>query len=279
MKKGLLLVITIFLFAGCIHNSPAFDGTKRLKKEKVLIIIVENNDFSNEFIQSLYGNILTRPLILNFLSEVLAVDVKTLSKFSLNAILDKFGENKVIHNVTQSGKDYYDTIISLSDQQASFENVLKVINGFNSLEHCVDLIIDLHANNDILAFADNQIVRIDRLISGIDDIKKIRSVYQTSCYGDSMVEEWIVAGVQAVNGAAGENPFVFYSPALFLDAWIKGKTFEDAVKEARNREQALFENLIQKHLFKNAVPLILSASVLEGGEMHIAGNPALLWNK
>jgi hypothetical protein len=66
---------------------------------------------------------------------------------------------------------------------------------------------------------------------------KIRSVYQTCCYGKYLAGYWSSIGVKAINGAAGYNVLTLFSTTYFLNEWLsQTKTFEEAVATAYNME-------------------------------------------
>lgn len=58
---------------------------------------------------------------------------------------------------------------------------------------------------------------------------RLRAVYQMNCYGQSLVEEWLSIGAQAVNGAVGVNWLPEPSLSVFLANWLGGRTFGDSV--------------------------------------------------
>lgn len=58
---------------------------------------------------------------------------------------------------------------------------------------------------------------------------RLRAVYQMNCYGQSLTDEWLSLGAQAVNGAVGINWLPEPSLSVFLRRWLGGRPFAEAV--------------------------------------------------
>jgi hypothetical protein len=58
---------------------------------------------------------------------------------------------------------------------------------------------------------------------------RLRAVYQMNCYGHSLAAQWLALGAQAVNGAVGVNWLPEPSLSVFLNTWLGGGPFGEAV--------------------------------------------------
>ena len=61
---------------------------------------------------------------------------------------------------------------------------------------------------------------------------RLRAIYQMNCYGQTLGEEWLSIGAQAVNGAVGVNWLPEPSLSVFLNGWLGGRQFGDSVRRS-----------------------------------------------
>ena len=61
---------------------------------------------------------------------------------------------------------------------------------------------------------------------------RLRAVYQMNCYGQTLGEEWLSVGAQAVNGTVGINWLPEPSLSIFLNGWLGGQPFGDSVRRS-----------------------------------------------
>ncbi len=102
-----------------------------------------------------------------------------------------------------------------------------------------------------------------------------RALYATCCYGSYMIPAWEKTGITAVNGAAGTNTYVMFSPIYFLENWTKGMTYAEAEEASFNEE---IEKIGSYQKTLSAVSELLTDDVKEESVRQIGGkNTSILW--
>jgi hypothetical protein len=236
------LIFILLIFCGCSQFQNEKKGVSSDKPAKKLIIVVENNNILDDYFSDIYDNAMFNDDILTILSGILSVDKGELSGKSLLEISDLFLEDWQINEIKRSAKACYDTIVSFTDNQATYENFLSELK--NSGIQTIDVIFSLHGNTGIVCFSDGnggaKIISSQKIKDDMTryDIK-IRSLYQTCCYGASMIDDWKLTGIKAVNGTDEINYVVLAAPIFFMQNWLNGATYEDAVNSAYAKETDL----------------------------------------
>ena len=199
-----------------------------------LVIVIENNQMYDPALE--VGFHLFHSTVLELLGEVFGVSAADLNDLTLAEIIDEYGEDWQINELEKIAEPFYDKIVILTDSLATGANFLNVLNRLAKTGNDIDIIFNLHGSSTSVSFADRS-YNIDELVKSIKrQNTRIRSLYQTCCYGSDMIDDWEQAGVFCVNGAVGENSLYLFSPAFFLSVWLSGETFEKAVQAAYNME-------------------------------------------
>ena len=90
-----------------------------------------------------------------------------------------------------------------------------------------------------------------------------------------MIDEWEDIDVIAVNGAKALNSFVIFSPIYFLELWVNGSTFKDAVQTAYNMEIDKLKS------YRSAIPItqfLITDKIKKDSQQSIGGlDKYLLW--
>jgi hypothetical protein len=141
----------------------------------------------------------------------------------------------------------------------------------------IDLILNIHGSQGSVRFSDKQ-VSIGELTGMIQKNSiKVRAVYQTCCYGKYMMESWNRIGVDAVNGAEGDNILTTFSSCFFIKEWTSGKTFSEAVYAA------YFSEIEKLKTYDAILPIssyLLTPANLYNSIQSVGGiNTALLWKQ
>lgn len=251
-----------------VNNEDSSD-----KSAKALVIVVENSDivgFSDENLYNTYKYSITPVL-----SSIFSVPTSNLNSLNLGEMLEKYGEPWEIEQIFNASKGFYNKIIILNNQNATFISLLDSLNSLKD-KFTIDLILNIHGSPTSIVLTDGEIL-IGKLTNSIAEKKiKIRAVYQTCCYGKFLADYWRGIGVKAVNGAVGYNVISLFSVSYFLTEWLSGKkTFEEAVFNAYNLE---IEKLRTYNKLFPIETYILTPSNLSTSLQTISGsNKDLLW--
>ncbi len=127
----------------------------------------------------------------------------------------------------------YDHIVILEDGDFNQDTVVTTLDALST-----DFVVDIHvlAHGSKSAFIGQEAFgqSFFEQLPGIPELY-LRSVYQMNCYGSHLIDEWrTYGGVEAVNGSQDIN-WMPPSYFVFLDEWMQGAGFEDAVQTGYNR--------------------------------------------
>jgi hypothetical protein len=278
-KKIVSIVIAfaiVFALAGCGKDNPV--SVYKKNGNEALLIVVENNDLLDSMMETGYG--LFHAQIKSILADVFEMDKNNIpDTMSLTQIVDQFGEDWQIRKLVSAAQPYFSKIVSLTDAKATSKAVLDSLSEMSRNGFVIDMIFNLHGgvnwgvksiyfydgSYDVDAFADSIKTRS---IS-------VRSLYQTCCYGSSMIPAWEKTGIVAVNGASDLNSFAMFSPIYFLNNWTGGMTYHDAVLAAFNGE---IEKLKSYQSILPIITSLLTPDVIAGSTQEFGGTDSLwLW--
>jgi hypothetical protein len=228
-----LLVLWALFFAGCFNSnstSPVYEKTGK----EAFVFVVENNKglakswgLAFEF----YRDTLTL-----IMADVFGIPRQNMDGMNLEQIMDVYGAEWQIREITNAASPYYTRIVTLTDSMAAGGTVLDTLQSLAAEGFIIDMIFNLDGIEDS--------VRFDDSTYGIQDFTDsirvlnvpVRALYQTCSYGSWTIDEWESTGIVAVNGANGYNTFVIYSPLFFLQNWTQGMTFKASVDSAFEQE-------------------------------------------
>lgn len=236
MVLSLLLIIPIiWLSAGCSEDSnPVITYTPTGKS--ALIVAVENNDgllYSED--KTLFQTFKSK--MLPILSEIFGVPESAMADMSLNSIIETYGEPWQISEITKYAKGKYDTIITMHNETANLSNLKQYLEGFSSGGYTIDMVFCLHGNNNCFTMYNHEVCDISSFASYIKSHNiRLRALYQTCCNAGEALNKWASSGIYAVNGAVGINSVTLFSPGYFMEEWVNGASFEDAVNKAYQRD-------------------------------------------
>jgi len=283
MGRRLAVIVIVFAIvlelAGCGKNNPVSgnNGYNKTGKE-ALLIVVENNDLLDSMMESGYSQFHAQ--IKSILEDVFELSKNTIpDSLLLTQIVDQFGEDWQIRKLETAAQPYYSKIVSLTDARATGKAVLDSLSQMSKSGFTIDMIFNLHGGVDFFTgvksiyFSD----RSYNVSAFADSIKArsipLRSLYQTCCYGSSMIPAWEKTGIVAVNGASDLNSFAMFSPIYFLSNWTSGMTYHEAVEAAFNGE---LEKLKSYQSMLPIITLLLSPDVIAGSTQEFGGTDTLL---
>ncbi len=277
----LAALLGVALFFGCSKENPVSPTYSKTGNE-ALLIVVENNNLLESSMETGYSFFRTEmKTIFGDVFEMNPDDIP--DSLTLDEVIDQYGEDWQIRKLTETARPFYSKIVSLTDDAATGKAVLDSLTMMSRSGYTVDMIFDLHGGSSFFGggtsvlFAD-QSYDLDDFVDSIKNRSVCpRALYQTCCYGSSMIEAWERAGITAVNGASDQNTFVMFSPIYFLRNWTGGMGFSDAVQTAFDQEYKKIESY--KKVLEE-IEMLLSDDAVAGSRQEIGGTDTLLlWSK
>ena len=272
----LFLVLGLSFMACTKESSPVSNQLIQYTNsgKKALVVIVENSDIIGFSDQNMYN--MYKSSIVPVLASIFGVPGSALYKLSLLQIIKQYGEPWQIKQICDSAKYHYDKIVVLNHTSATLQCLKDSLLDLNG-KYCIDLILNIHGSQYSVQFSDREVL-IGELTGTIKDNGiKIRTVYQTCCYGKFMIGSWNNIGVYAVNGAEGNNVITLFSSSYFVKEWTSGKKFDDAVYSAFNDEIAKLKT------FNSQLPIdtyLLTAENLNNSLQSVGGfDYSILWKQ
>lgn len=178
-----------------------------------------------------------------------------------NVFLDRYGEPATANCLRDMAAPYYEKVVVLTDQQATFANFKQNVEGLNKAGYRIDILLDVHGCGDSSVLNNGPCTKNKLLFAkplrGSDDSYEItpaileglnggqpmnlNAVYMTSCWGSRFNKSWMKLGAKAVNGSQELNYYVIASPLLFLHYWTKERLpLHEAATKAYGRERRFF---------------------------------------
>lgn len=281
-RKTLLLLAVvqiIALFFFCSTENPLSPPYIRTGQE-ALLIVVENNNLLDSSMST--GYTYYQKEMKTIFADVFEIKPDDIpDSLSLDEVIDQFGEDWQIRALTEAAQPFYTKIVVLTDEAATGRAVLDSLTTMCTSGYTVDMILNLHGSLNFFSgetsilFADSS-YNLDAFTNSIKNRSACpRTLYQTCCYGSSMIEAWERAGITAVNGASDANSLVMFSPIYFLQNWTGGMTFSQAVQTAFNEEYRKIESYSK---MLEEITMLLDEELLAGSLQETGGtNKMLLW--
>ncbi|MCX7735967.1 MAG: hypothetical protein N2319_04580 [Candidatus Kapabacteria bacterium] len=230
----LIFILTISLFFSCSEKSSPINYL--IDGKTALVIVVENNDgllsTANDPVYQFY-----KYQLLSIFSELFQVPLSEINNLTINEIIETYGEDWQINEIKKHAVGIYDTIIALQDEAANLINLQNILINLNQVKYNIDMVFCLHGTSEIFVLNNSDYCDIQQFANFIRNNKiNLRMLYQTCCDAGQALNKWASSGIYAVNGAVSTNHITLFSPGFFMEEWVNGATFEQAVKNAFNRD-------------------------------------------
>lgn len=229
----------LFTYQDSINSNLCLEFNKKIQlhqnQKTALLLVIENVNIIGDDRLEL-GFLLFHNTAIKLLAEFFQVNESDLRNMSLNEIVDVYGEPWQIDEMIHIASSFYQKVVVLTDSMATFSNFVDSLIDLSNDHYTIDTIFNLHGGINCVCFYDATVF-IEEMISCLNQHGlKIRTLYQTCCYGSSMIHDWENMGMYAVNGAKSLNHFSIFSPIYFLHYWTTGLNFKDAVERAYQSE-------------------------------------------
>lgn len=164
---------------------------------------------------------------------------------------------------------HYDRIVVLEDAQATAASLWQALLAAG--DAVVDVLMLVHGQEGYACGCGEHRVGPD-FFDGLRRLRaagvarlRLRAVYQMNCYGESLAAQWLSLGAQAVNGSVGVNWLPEPSLSLFLQAWLGGRPFGEAVARS-NRLASRALGLVWRPQHDHPHPKIVSSRMVVYGD-------------
>ncbi len=123
--------------------------------------------------------------------------------------------------------------------------VLAKASGSDAL----DVFLNVHGSARSLRFANGwtKMSTVRDQLGDLDLGHRFRLLYSTACYGAEHAPEFVAAGFRTASGAVGVNTNGPYDFPTQLTKWVRGDTYQDAVRAANNRVMLTFHDRLARH--------------------------------
>jgi hypothetical protein len=267
MLNIVLFALILFAFSCSEKDNPVTNNYSSTGKSALLVFVENNDGLINSDSEIAFQ--FNKPQMLEIFSDLYGINVSQMDGMNLNDIIENFGEDWQINHIKDFAIGHYDTILTFKNNSASLKNLYENLNYFNDNQFNIDMVFCLHGNKEIVAFYDDEL-NIDEFSNYIKSNNiKLRMLYQTCCYAGSAMSSWEKSGIPAINGAIGLNNITIFSPGFFMEEWVKGLSFENAVNNAFQRD------ILMIHTYNNLVPVdeyILNQQNLFNSKQIIGGS-------
>jgi hypothetical protein len=173
-----------------------------------------------------------QPILIVFLENgghVAGVDLPPWAARLLDWSTEEYGKLAV----RLQARRYYRRIVVLEDQAATAAALWQALLAAD--DAVVDVLLLVHGQPGYACGCAGHWVGAD-FFDGLRRLRtagqarfRLRAVYQMNCYGESLAEDWLSIGAQAVNGAVGVNWLPEPSLSVFLHGWLGGRPFGESV--------------------------------------------------
>ncbi|HPG39835.1 MAG TPA: hypothetical protein PLP19_11795 [bacterium] len=199
--------------------------------------------------------------IKKILSNMFAIDTTAMTGMSLSQIVDAFGEDWQINQLKTVCAPKYQKIITLTDQTATSQILVDSLTALKNQNYSIDLLLNVKGSASEIIFYNNAAMTITDFITKLDEKDiSIRAVYHTCDSGSGMIDDWKKYRIIAVNGAAQTNTLIMFSPIYFMQRWLAGETFADAVQNAYNDE------ITQLGAYASVAPVVSTMMISESAK-------------
>jgi len=270
-------VVVFFFFLNCHKKNPVSNSVEinyTTDGRPALLLVMENNNWLGGGIIET-GFEMYRDKVLPIFSELFDVPVEDMQNLTLVEIVDIYGEAWQINEILAIAIPNYENVIVLTDRFARSTLVLDTLAFLCDEGYDIDLMFNMHGDSESIWFADG-LVDIQEFTQTMQNENIfIRALYQTMCYGSDMIDEWEDIDIITVNGAKANNSFVIFSPIYFMELWVNGATFKDAVQTAYEMEIEKLES------YQSTIPIsqfLVTSQIKKNSVQKLGGlDKNLLW--
>ena len=278
-RLAALVICMPFIISACSNDDPATAPPSLAvfaRGDAALIVVVENSDGERgSALEAAFE--LRREQTLQVLAGILGIDTAAMRGMMLNEILENYGEPWMIRELAGVAGGKYVAVRSFSDESARASVFLDTLRALSRRGFIVDVIFDLHSDGGTVLFSDGR-CSVSSLAQAVrDEGLRMRSLYQTCCYGGAAIATWKNAGVTAVSGAAGVNSITLYSPIAFLKNWTGGETFRAAVDHAFQQELDTLRSYAP--VFPEILWLMTDDNLTASRQICGGAKPDIFWNE
>jgi hypothetical protein len=276
IRKWVVLMVLSLMFVRCERLHELFPtGPSPIRTQTALVIVSENAGKMSTVFD--YGYNFSQPRLPEVFREILKINPDVLDTLLLGEILDYYWEDWVITRLREIACEKYDSIFCFTDETATAGILLDNLSNLRTHNFTIDCIFCLGGTKELIYFSDKEMLT-DLFVDKLKERKiEIRSLYQTGSYGSRSIAKWQRIGIAAINGSSGINHLSLFSPVYFLQEWLDGFSFSEAVQRAREKEKIIVLDYLEQYpelnYFVNVNWVIDESRHEFGGQ-----TPDLLWH-
>ncbi len=253
----LIIPTTLYLRFEWLFQNESYSTHEKNNTKKALILIIENNDMISDFDK------VDEKTFKEIASIILDLESSEIESLTISEIINLHLEDYLAEKI-QLYTSHYDKVVYLTDEDASYSNFKTELIKLNKEGFEIDLLLDLHGDNNGIIFYEQR-VTAETLVKDLSQENiSLGFVYQTLCYGSTLVDDWKKVGVKQVNGAIGKNMYVTIAPIVFIKEMNKGNNFQGSVIKAKDYEINTFKVV---SFFIPEVKFLISPKVKEDSRM------------
>ena len=282
MRKKILhaSILLTLLFISCGSDDPIAPEAPNIVDDPssslALVAVVENaNIVSGTGLEVAF--FLKRKEACEILASIFQVDPSMLENKTLAQIVNEYGEPWMLREISKVATGHYKKIILLSDSAATSKTFLQTLRNLSQEGLTIDVIYDLHSNGSDVVFYDGRYPITDITSPIANEHLRMRSLYQTCCYGQMMIDDWERVNVRCVNGAVASNSIVLFSPIAFLKNWIAGQSYKASVQNAFQQE---IDTIMTYNTIIPEIGMLMTGTYLTDSKQEVGGiKPDMLWRE
>ena len=182
------------------------------------------------------------PILIVFIENagrVAGVDLPRWASQLLDWSTEEYGKLAV----RLQARRHYSQIVFLEDEKATARHLLHAL--MDADDAVIDVLMLVHGQAGYACGCGDHRVSAD-FFAALRQLQsaglarfRLNAVYQMNCYGQTLGEEWLSIGAQAVNGAVGVNWLPEPSLSVFLHGWLGGRPFGESVERSNRAASRL----------------------------------------
>ena len=169
--------------------------------------------------------------------------------------------------VTNNLSGVYDRIVFLTGKNAAAENFFKTLDDEYAIDDVVDAMILTHGTTGNITITNGPDIDAKMIENNL--CASVRFLYVMSCYGQSLADAWIRAGVQTVVTHKGNNVLPAFFFPLFLKYLSSGWSAFNSANEAFLQSQDVAGKINHYNSIFSLKNIIESAPNIKGPDLNI----------
>ncbi len=171
----------------------------------------------------------------------------------------------------------YDRVLILEDARATGADLRAALVAL-SRTHTVDLLVLSHGNPNAIIGYQGKAIAAGSFANLIAQVQRdpallnLRAVWQMNCHGATMLHVWRALGARSVSGTPGVNWLPEPALSLFLQRWLRGEPFSQAVARSGAASERFWRRLYRHSAGEPHTRLVSSRPIVFGADSHMGSD-------